>query len=643
MEVYVDDMLVKSVLQEDHVEDLQETFRTLKKYGMRLNPAKCAFGVASECEEAFEQLKKYLTSAPLLSRTVPGEALYLYLVVSSTAVSVALVREEDGVQKPVYFVSRALRGAEERYPQMEKLAFALTIASRKLRLYFQAHTIRVLTEYPLKKILRKLDLPGRLANWAIKLGEFDIEFLPRNAIKGQVLADFLAEFTNLPMTQEWQKDETWVVYVDGSSTRKNGGACVVLITPDGEELYSSLKLAFKTTNNEAEYEAVLAGLGLARELGAEFVELQSDSQVIVGHIRGEFEARGRKMKQYLSKVQTLQNAFKKFCIMKILREENERADQLDRMASTTTSNTEEPIQTLARPVVTDMVSVSVTETVPEWQRSIREYLEQGVPPLDKKSATQVRTRAARFTIINGTLYKRDFMLPLLKCISKEEHDYVLREIHEGICGKHSGVIVLAHKAIRAGFYWPNMTRDSVDIVGPLPRGKGGVRFAVVAVDYFTKWAEVEALVNITAKSIERFLWKNVVCRCGIPHAFITANRKQFDYESFREWCAKLHIRNYYSSPAHPQANGQVEATNKTILKILKKKLGDRKEDWVDDLPKVLWAYRTTKRVPTKETPDALAFKTEAVIPAEIGSGSYRVESFHSETNDEGLKLHLDLL
>jgi hypothetical protein len=183
----------------------------------------------------------------------------------------------------------------------------------------------------------------------------------------------------------------------------------------------------------------------------------------------------------------------------------------------------------------------------------------------------------------------------------------------------------------------------VDIVGPLPGGKGVVRFTVVAVDYFTKWMEVEPLVNITAKTVQRFLWKNVVCRYGIPHAFVTDNGKQFDCEPFRKWCAELHIRNYFSSPGYPQANGQVEAINKTIFKILKKKLGDRKGDWADDLPEVLWAYRTTKRTPTEETPYALAFGTEAVILAELGSGSLRVESYKAEANAEGLKLHLDLL
>ena len=150
--------------------------------------------------------------------------------------------------------------------------------------------------------MQKLDLSVRLANWAIELGQFDLEFVSRNAIKGKALIDFLAEFTNMPKTEEVEVERKWVIYMDGSSTKKNGRAGVLLITPDGEELGSSLRLEFRITNNEAKYEAIIAGLGMALELGAESVEIQNDSQVIVSHIRGEFEARWERMKMYLSKV-----------------------------------------------------------------------------------------------------------------------------------------------------------------------------------------------------------------------------------------------------------------------------------------------------------------------------------------------------
>jgi hypothetical protein len=123
--------------------------------------------------------------------------------------------------------------------------------------------------------------------------------------------------------------------------------------------------------------------------------------------------------------------------------------------------------------------------------------------------------------------------------------------------------------------WP-FAKWGVDIVGPMPPGKSGKKFLLVAVDYFTKWAEAKAFATITTANVRKFLWSSVVCRFSIPHAFVTDNGKQFDWGPFRKWCAELRIRNYYSTPIHAPANGQVEATNKTLLKTLKKKLGKKK-------------------------------------------------------------------
>ena len=141
-------------------------------------------------------MKKYLSSPPLLSPSVPGEELYLYIAVSQAAVSVALVRNDGHSQRPVYIVSRAFRGAEERYPRMEKLALALITAAQKLKKpYFQAHIIVVLTDQPLKKAMSSLEAARRMALWAIELSEFDVWYRPRTAMKGQVVADFIAEYT----------------------------------------------------------------------------------------------------------------------------------------------------------------------------------------------------------------------------------------------------------------------------------------------------------------------------------------------------------------------------------------------------------------------------------------------------------------
>jgi hypothetical protein len=179
----------------------------------------------------------------------------------------------------------------------------------------------------------------------------------------------------------------------------------------------------------------------------------------VGHIRGEFKAKGEKMKKYLAKVQGMQTSFKKFCIKKIPREDNEKADHLARMASAENAESEENEVSIR-----SLRHSSIFEEASDWRKEIINYLQNGALPSEKKSAIQLRMKAGRFTMVNGVLYKRGFTLPLLKCIFPEEGNYILREIHEGVCGSHSGARVLAHKAVRAGFYWPNMSKDSMEIV-----------------------------------------------------------------------------------------------------------------------------------------------------------------------------------
>jgi ribonuclease HI len=410
-------------------------------------------------------LKEYLTNPPLLSRPTEGEILYLYLAVSPSAVSSALVREDSGIQKPVYFTSKALHGAEERYPRIEKLAFALVISARRLRPYFQAHAIRVLTEYLMKKVLQKPDLSGSLVNWAMELEQFNIEFHHRTAIKGQVLADFLVEFCNIPEAEELPKELTWVVFVDGSSAQGRSGVGVLLRNPKGQEFGFAVKLDFVTTNNEAEYEAVIAGLALSREMGATNVEIRSDSQVVVGQVQGQFEAQEDRMARYLDQVRHFQSYFERVVITKIPRNENIRADEFFTIASGTDEEIEasrRQIIVLTEPSITPKANVmeaDPTPNEPEWTMEIIQFLRNGLLPEDKVAARKVKIQATRFCLLREVLYKRGYSEPLLKCLSKTEADYILKEIHEGVCRDHSRGRMLAQKTIRAGYYWPTIRKD----------------------------------------------------------------------------------------------------------------------------------------------------------------------------------------
>ena len=170
-----------------------------------------------------------------------------------------------------------------------------------------------------------------------------------------------------------------------------------------------------------------------------------------------------------------------------------------------------------------------------------------------------------------------------------------------------------------------------------------LKFLVVGIDYFTKWVKAEALATIMEKNIRRFVWRNIICKFGIPRILVSDNGKQFDNNAFRDFCSELGIKNHYSSPAHPQANGQVEVTNRSLLKIIKTRLDGAKGIWSDELPSIMWAYQTIARTPTGETPFRLAYGNDTVILVEVGLISYRVENYAEEKNEEAIRLQLDLV
>ncbi|KAK4397223.1 Gag-Pol polyprotein [Sesamum angolense] len=178
----------------------------------------------------------------------------------------------------------------------------------------------------------------------------------------------------------------------------------------------------------------------------------------------------------------------------------------------------------------------------------------------------------------------------------------------------------------------------IDLVGPLPQATGQRKFLIVVVDYFTKWVEAEPLANISEKEMIKFLWRNIVCRFGIPPAIISDNGTQFSGNKLKEWCKGLAIKQFFTSVSNPQANGQTEVTNRTILQLLKTRLALA---WVDELPSILWTYRTTPRTTTGEISFSLSYGTDAVAPTEVGELNLRVKHYDLEANEQGLRMNLD--
>ncbi|XP_057981338.1 uncharacterized protein LOC131166784 [Malania oleifera] len=402
----------------------------------------------------------------------------------------------------------------------------------------------------------------------------------------------LADFTTERLSESSTKLDVWTLHVDGSSNTAGGGAGFILSSPNGSETLFALKLEFIATNNDVEYEALLAGLRLAEALR-------------VAHIKAQEYAK----------------AFVQFDIEHVPRAKNKKADALKKLASTTGSEWKDVIylERIGKPSYEEdrINSVEFEISKDDWRASLFLYLQDGSLPEDNKEALKVRRKAARYTLIGRELYRRSLTLPYLRCLNNEEGKYVLRKIHEGVSGNHLASRALAHKAMR--------------------------KFLLVAIDYFTKWVEVKPLATIIEWNITRFVWKSVVFHFEIPWVIVTGHGRQFDNEHFKKFYSDLSIKLFFTSMVHPQSNGQVENKNQMILHGLRTRLESMQGRWAEELPSLIWAYHTTKRAATGETPFMLVFGAEAVILAEVGIPSWRRQYFNEQTNNEELRSEIDFL
>ncbi|GAU23009.1 hypothetical protein TSUD_297540 [Trifolium subterraneum] len=401
LEVYIDDMVVKTEEEDEHDKDLGDILKSVRKYNMRLNPTKCSFGVQAgkflafllthrgieanpdkcekachffatlrkserftwspQCEEVFQKLKVFLDSPLILTRPGQGKILYLYLAVSERALNSALVQEIEGEEKPIYF----------------------------LRQYFQSHQVVVKTDYPIKNVLRKPDLAGRMVEWSVEFSEFDITYTPRGAIKSQAMADFVLELTDPPSENDPQP---WTLSVDGSSNLRGSGAGVVLEGPEGVLIEQSLRFSFKESNNQAEYGALIAVMKLAKETDVQELKAQSDSQLV---------AKDPQLAKYLEKVKEMVKHFAMFELAYVPMEQNSRADLLAKLASTKNPDILGPLPTSTAQAKWTIVAVDYftkwVEAEPENNAALEESLDL-LPELREKAHFKefyTKQRAAR--------------------------------------------------------------------------------------------------------------------------------------------------------------------------------------------------------------------------------------------------------
>ncbi|GJV09851.1 reverse transcriptase domain-containing protein, partial [Tanacetum coccineum] len=453
----------------------------------------------------------------------------------------------------------------------------------------------------IKHILSKTETSRKLAKYCVELGAYNIMFVSYNAVKGQVLAYFLSESPE-------------------AFNLKGSGAGLVLIGPRNIEYTYALHLTFPSTNNEAEYEALLVGLRITWKMSISKIEVKVDSKLVANQINGSYEASKYNMIKYLAKAKEYISNFKSFSIKNIPRNMNQKADVL------------------------------IEEEGDNWMTPIIRCLEKGIWPEGRNKARCLRTKIGQY-MESEVLFKKGYLVPIIRCVGPLQANYVIREIHIGSCGMHVGPRAVIHapvprlpKTLMTSIMapWP-FYQWGMDILGALPPAKGGAKFVIVAIDYFNKWIEAKPLVRITAKEVIRFVMDNIICRFGLPRIIITDNGAQLVNDPFKSWCERFEIHQMNTAVAHPQANDLVERANRSLMEGIKTRLGREKAGWVDELPNFLWAHQTSIKQSSRETLFSLTYGSEAVILAEIGIPTYQTLMIREGYNEEEIRLNLDLL
>nr|GEV83590.1 reverse transcriptase domain-containing protein [Tanacetum cinerariifolium] len=389
-----------------------------------------------KAENVFQKLKKMILDLPVLKTPLSKKTLFIYMEALKEAVSAVLLVVRKGKQYPIH-------DAERNYAPLEKMALALRHVSRRLRRYFEAHPITVITDQPIKQILNKVDTSG-----------------------------------------------------------------LVLISPTKTEYTYALRLNFESTNNQAEYEAFLSGLRIIKKMGVQSMSINA--------------------KEYIS-------CFKNFKIQNIPRNENQKADVFRKLASVAFNHLTKEIlvKTLDVPSMDiEEINVVVEEEGETWMTPIINYLNRGVWPEDQNKARTLRMKICQYVMEEGVLFKKSYLMPMIRYVGPLQDNYVIREIHMGACNMHLKSRLVVAKVIRQWYYWPTMHWDAREEI--------------------RKWRE--------------------------------------------------------------------------------------KKGWVDELPNVLWAHRTSLKTSNEETPYSLMFGSEAVIPAEIGMPTHQTMMItKGEGNEEEIR------
>nr|GEX67501.1 reverse transcriptase domain-containing protein [Tanacetum cinerariifolium] len=316
-----------------------------------------------------------------------------------------------------------------------------------------------------------------------------------------------------------------------------------------------------------------------------------DSKLVANQVLGTYVAKEDNMIKYLEIVRGLVSGFTTFSISQVPQSKNKQADALSKIASTSFTHLSKQVlvEVLENKFIKEKeVAVVIEKDGPTWMTQIADYLKEGVLPRDNKEARKLRLKARQYELIEGVLYRRSFLTPWLRCVGPLQADYVMREIHKGSCSMHAGPRSVVAKAIRLGYYWPTMHKDARDMIRkcndcqiyrPVTRHPQQSLTPITAPWSFYKWG-----IDIAGPFLEG---------PGKVKFLIVA-------------------MDYFTKKGEPKPGEGIKA-----------RLGEGNNNWVEEIPHVLWAHRTMIKSSHGDTPFSLTYGTEAVIHAEIRMPTYR--------------------
>ncbi|XP_059629569.1 uncharacterized protein LOC132272434 [Cornus florida] len=592
MEIYINDVVVKSSAKRQHLEHLKRAFERMRIHKLKMNPLKCAFGVSA--------------------------GNFLGFLVHKRGIEVD--------QNKVKAIINA------RAPANKKQVQRFLGQAMKLRVYMRPVDVYILCQTNvIKYMLSRPLITGRIGKWALALMEFNFIYVPQKSVKGRVLADFLADHPSTDI-DPWVYDELessaifltpWILMFDGSSTADGAGAGIVIISPAGRKASFSFFLDFKCSNNQAEYEALIIGLEILIEMAfwprGQNKEANSMAQAASGiRVPAGIEDQ----------------------LIKITRRSLPSAELRNTMFDTWTIDVEDLADDDWRiPFIMFLRNPNIKADRSIKRKAInfvlldgdlyRKGLEDGLllQCISKEESLQVMAEvhegscgAHQAGIKMRWLIRRyGYYWPRMR---KDCIDY-----SKGCqaCQRHGPIQNVPAKELQPIIkLWP-FRGWGLDLIGKInPPSSEGHHWVIVATDYFTKWVEAKACKAVDQQTVINFMEQNIIHRFGIPETLISDNATVFRATDVLQFGHNMNIHMSASTPYYAQANGQAESSNKILIEIIEKMIKDKPRRWHETLSEALWAYRNSKRTGTGVTPYMLTYGHDAVLPMEMKVKSARV-------------------